>query len=92
MVASCTVVVTCYVEVMVWLGGWGSSYPLCEENSGRAPREVSCSSRATMRRPMYPDDSSSSTTLKTQNVKSHSPYTLMQLHFTSFKVDIGHAK
>lgn len=29
-----------------------SIYPLCKVNSGRAPRDVSCSSKATIRRPI----------------------------------------
>ena len=61
------------------------SYPACSENSGSAPREVSCSSRATMRRPMYPEDNRSRTTLKDEthlalNVRSHAPTTHTHTH------------
>lgn len=45
--------------------GLSASYPLCKVNSGKAPRVVSCCSRATMRRPIYPEDNTSSTTLHT---------------------------
>ncbi|TRY60352.1 hypothetical protein DNTS_025768, partial [Danionella cerebrum] len=42
-------------------------YPLLwRPRSGIAPRVVSCSSRATIRRPMYPDDKSSISTLTTE--------------------------
>lgn len=50
-------------------------YPLCKVNSGRAPRELSCSSKATIRKPIYPEDRRSRKTLHKNTSKQIRPFT-----------------